>query len=117
VPDVAAVIVVQLVPEVEHRSHWYAYVVGISVQDPVDAANREPKVGVPVIVGAVRFCGTPTMTLVASELTVVDPEAFVAVTLTRRVSSRSVVATTWVVDVAPLIAVQLAPEALQSSHW
>ena len=61
--------------------------------------------------------GSTATVAVAAEMASPDPPAFVAVTTTLRVSPTSLEASTRVLPVAPLIAEQLAPDVLQSSHW
>jgi hypothetical protein len=53
-------------------------------------------------------------TAVCAELAAPDPPAFVAVTTDRIVSPTSLLASVYVLPVAPLISAQLAPELLQS---
>jgi hypothetical protein len=68
----------------------------------------------PVFAGALGGAATVA---VCAEAAVDDPAEFEAVMATRMVAPSSALARRWLVFVAPLIAVQFAPEESQRFHW
>jgi hypothetical protein len=67
--------------------------------------------------GRETFAGIPVTTAVCEDRALGEPAGLMAVTATRIVEPVSPEESTWVDAVAPAIATQLAPEALQSYHW
>jgi hypothetical protein len=68
------------------------------------------------------FTGGPVVVLLTTTTVAVDdadaePSAFAAVTDERIVWVTSVAASVYVLEVAPLMLVQLLPEVSQSCHW
>ena len=93
------------------------------VHVPVDAVSVCPWTAEPEIDGAAEATGAPELppdevtTAVAFEFALVEPLAFIAVTMTRSVDPRSPMSTSRVVPVSPEIGLQLEPVESQRSHW
>jgi hypothetical protein len=94
---VAPLMPLQLLPEVSHLFHWYAYEVGVPAHVPVDAVKVWPCCDTPLICGSAVFdgadvgagagagAGAVATTPVGAELALDDPLLLVAVTVTRSV--------------------------------
>jgi hypothetical protein len=79
--DVAEATVMQFVPVLLQRNHWYVYDVTPFFQVPADAVKVWPTAAVPPIVGAAVFAGfAPTVPVAADVADAPEPAAFAAVT-------------------------------------
>src|SRR5690349_15478454 len=107
----------QFAPPVSQRRHWYAYEIGaVPVHTPGSADNVCPACAVPLIAGndvLLGATGAGATTSVGSELALLEPALFVAVTTTRIVEPTSADTAVYVFDVAPLMLPQLLPFASQ----
>jgi len=106
-------------PDESQRSHWYAKLVGLPVQDPVDTLSVLPEDGGPEIEGAAVFDGGATgagTTAVTFETAMPLPPLFDAVTAARSVDPTSAEATVYDCFVAPLMLAQLEPPESHLCH-
>ena len=110
----------QLAPAVSQRCQTYVYEIGaVPDQTPGSADNSCPACAVPLIEGGDELLGATgagATTDVGSELALLEPALFVAVTTTRIVEPTSAATAVYVSDVAPLMLPQLLPPVSQRCH-
>src|SRR3990170_645895 len=107
-------------PVLLQRFHWKLNLSAAPpLYSPGSATSCAPSAGRPEILGAVLLVGAAAgvMTAEGFEFAVEKPSAFVAVTSTTNVRSRSAFVTVYALSVWPLSLVQLPPFASQRTHW
>ena len=118
--ELAPAMSLQLLPDESQRRHWYAYEIGcVPDHVPGSADSTCPACAVPLIVGSAVLLGATgagATTAVGSELALLEPALFVAVTTTRIVKPTSAASAVYVFDVAPLMLPQLLPLVSHRCH-
>src|SRR5205807_1850836 len=116
----APVIALQFVPDALQRFHAYANVFGLFVQPPGLALSVCPSCATPQLAGGVEVTGgvsaAVTTSLAADVAGAEEPTALEAVTATRTVPPTSSSPRLRLAVLAPAIALQLVPAALQRFH-
>ena len=114
--DASPEMTAQPLPLLSQRLHAYVNATGAApTQVPFAAVRVEPSVVVPEIVGTAVLDGAP-ISGVAADAAWAVPSAFDAVTVTRTLLPLSAFWRTYVAEVAPPIATQLAPFLSQRLH-
>ena len=102
-------------PPLSHFSQRRAKLETVPFQVPSVAVRVDPSCAVPLTVGRVAFVGAGT-TDVTSDVPLAVPPPLLKVRVERSVTPMSATARAYVREVAPAIAAQEAPAALQRSH-
>ena len=109
----------QSVPVELQRCHWNPNDVGVGDQVPRKTRSSSPTVAVPLTAGRTEFVGPDFewTTSVASDVALLLPSVFDAVTSTRSVLPTSPATGEYVCFVAPVMSPHVLPSDAQRRHW